>query len=158
MANKLLLDTSLDETYSLIGIHTSLEAFQLAFLINKHLKTSFCREKTDLDYLDKEQTAYYKLYHYWNFQQECSYYLVENKCKINSETALDNALFMQQTSYSIYLLPEFKKIDFFLKIENEVSSFFEKKIVNSLQQIPNIITSYVIEPSKIKTKENLIFN
>jgi hypothetical protein len=57
-----------------------------------------------------------------------------------------------------YLVPELKKADFLIKISNENQQLDEKKILNSIQAIPQIITAYSADLNKIRSKEHLIFN
>ena len=60
------------------------------------------------------------------------------------------------TSKKVYMLPELKKVDFFLKIDHQ-DEINETEIVNNLNTIERISTVYSIEISKIKNKNNLIF-
>ncbi|MGB2088009.1 MAG: IPExxxVDY family protein, partial [Psychroflexus salarius] len=48
----------LEDDYKLIGIHTSLEAYKLAYLINKHFSISFERATYDLDMTYKDSFAH----------------------------------------------------------------------------------------------------
>jgi hypothetical protein len=57
----------------------------------------------------------------------------------------------------VYLLPEFKKVDYFLKIENLGEVLNLNNIQSQLNTIENISTIYVVERDKIKSKYNLIF-
>ncbi|MHB1146340.1 MAG: IPExxxVDY family protein [Lutibacter sp.] len=54
-------------------------------------------------------------------------------------------------------MPEKKKVDFFLKIEGCNNDDFIQNLVNDLNKINQIITSYSIKPITLKSKENLIF-
>ena len=62
-----------------------------------------------------------------------------------------------EVSTKVYLLPEFKKVDYFLKIENLEASMNITKIQLLLNTIENISTAYEVETNKIKSKNNLIF-
>ncbi|HEY6142611.1 MAG TPA: IPExxxVDY family protein [Flavobacterium sp.] len=57
----------------------------------------------------------------------------------------------------MYLLPEFKKVDYFLKIEDTEKTINLLEIQTLLNTIDNISTVYVVEVNKIKAKNNLIF-
>ena len=48
-------------------------------------------------------------------------------------------------------------MDYFVKISNEIQNVNEKLIIDKLQTIPQIITSYQIDLDTIKSKEHLIF-
>ena len=58
-------------------------------------------------------------------------------------------------STTAYLLPEFAKVDYFLKIENAtpVSNDLAKK----LKKIDRVSAAYAVERAKIKSKNHLIF-
>ena len=56
------------------------------------------------------------------------------------------------------LVPEYKNVNYLLKIENEGHLFNEKAVISKIQDIPQIVTAYSIDVSQIKLKENLIFN
>jgi len=57
----------------------------------------------------------------------------------------------------VYLLPEFKKVDYFLKIENLDETMDVIKILADLNTIDTISAIYTVETIKIKSKNNLIF-
>ena len=73
----------------------------------------------------------------------------DKKFDLFAETALTNFK-------NVYLLPEFKKVDYFLKIDH-LNAINENEIINSLKEISQIVTVYNIEIEKIKNKNNLIF-
>ena len=50
-----------------------------------------------------------------------------------------------------------KKVDFFLKLEGEITQTNIDKINEVINQIPEVITSYNIDTNKLKSKEFLIF-
>jgi len=62
-----------------------------------------------------------------------------------------------EVSTKVYLLPEFKKVDYFLKIENLEETIEVEQIQSLLNTIDSISTAYRVETNKIKSKNNLIF-
>ena len=62
-----------------------------------------------------------------------------------------------EVATKVYLLPEFKKVDYFLKIENLDETMNGTKIQTALNSIDNISAIYTVETNKIKSKNNLIF-
>ena len=44
--------------YHLIGIHSTLEDYRLAFLLNKHLGVNFKRASYDLDFENKNNNSF----------------------------------------------------------------------------------------------------
>jgi hypothetical protein len=85
--------------------------------------------------------------------------LIENKdelLQINPNSSGD--LFSEKKekiTANVYLLPEMKKVNYFLKIENTTLKLNE--IVSALNSIKQISTSYKVEDEQIKSKNNLIF-
>ncbi|OUD34673.1 IPExxxVDY family protein, partial [Flavobacterium sp. FPG59] len=57
----------------------------------------------------------------------------------------------------VFLLPEFKKVDYFFKIENTDDTLNLNEIKTLLNTINNVSAVYSVETTKIKSKNNLIF-
>ena len=56
-----------------------------------------------------------------------------------------------------YLLPEYKKVDFFLKIENAENEIDLYEVVSKISAVDGINMVYTVDKDKIKSKNNLIF-
>lgn len=159
---KLVLDDVFEEEYSLLAIHCSEEAYKMAFLINKHLGLQLRRKRVDLDFSLDGLEVTFPLYKFESKSVYTTYYMVSNKCK--SEIArLSSAggLFdSQESSRSIttHLIPEHKKVDYFLKIESDAPLVPIRKTTAMLNEIKEVISAYIIENDKIKSNKNLIFN
>ena len=52
-------DDSYEEEYSLIGIHSTLEDYKLAYLLNKNLNTRFYKAKKDLEFVIKKKKVFF---------------------------------------------------------------------------------------------------
>lgn len=143
-----------NDDYTLIGIHTTLPDYQLAYLLNKHLKTSFKRSKNNLDFDNQEDKLSYSLYEYEDGKFDYFWFLINNIAK--TTTTKPKGLF-NESDIIRYLIPEKKKIDYFVKFEIEVDTNFINETLEKINQIPQVITSYSIEPSTLKSKEFLIF-
>ncbi|WP_431132860.1 IPExxxVDY family protein [Psychroserpens mesophilus] len=157
--HKLLVDDFYDTSFALLAIHCRLEDYRLAYLLNKNLSLNLRRKPQDLDY--KYFAASYAIYEWENVAMDTTWNLVSNICK-KEEAALQSSgsLFDNQTSImkTYHLLPEFKNVDYFIKVTNENQNFNEKYILNRIQAIPQVITSYIIDVDQIKSKDHLIFN
>ncbi len=149
------IDEFSDDDYSLIGIHTTLQDYRLAYLLNKHLQIKFCRVKKDLDFLEKNRESSYPVYEYTNAKLYQDWFLISNVFK-STLKATSTSLF-NQSDTTTYLIPEKKKVDFFLKIEGEFDDDFIVKLIEKINQIPQIITSYKLEVNTLKSKDFLIF-
>jgi hypothetical protein len=57
-----------------------------------------------------------------------------------------------------YLIPEYSKVDYFLKIHSEYESILLLNIIKEINDIKRIISAYEIGVDNLKSKNNLIFN
>lgn len=157
--NKTMLQMTVEECYHLIAIHCSREAHQVAFLLNQHLNTKLKRERQDLDFQHKEFVAFYPLFHYLDQANYVNYYFVSGKYEGgSSSTQSSGALFTEKETLTTHLMPEYKNVDFFLKIEDETTLINTEEITTILNKVPQIITAYCIDVDTLKSQENLIFN
>lgn len=158
--HKLILDDAFDEAlYTLIAIHCRLEDYRLAYLLNKHLGITLSRKPSDIDY--KNGQVSYPIYEWEDHKQLITWSLVSNICKTEELQKSDyTSLFdnQEKITKTFQLLPEHKTVNYFLKIDSEFSFSKEKYILESILKIPRIATAYNIDSSKLKSKDNLIFN
>ncbi|MBL0685426.1 IPExxxVDY family protein [Aquimarina mytili] len=158
---KLVLDTLDDDDYELIAIHSSIASYRLAFLLNKNLNLNLFRKKKDINFEYDDITASFPLYQYHDHFQYNTYSLLGNKfgTKTVPEKPVSEGLFVNtEDSYTVkHLIPELKKVDYFLKIETEASNFSSKTLLTQMLSISQIITAYSVEYAVLKSKNNLIF-
>lgn len=141
-----------EDTYHLIGIHTTLEDYKLAYLLNSTLKTTFKRASYTIE---TTKYASFPVFYHYDKKYEFDWYLLANTVKYQQEKNLANSLF--ETETKAYLLPDRKKVDYFLKIVGNADHGFLKKNINTLNKIPQIVTSYSIDTNTLKSKDYLIF-
>jgi hypothetical protein len=153
--HSLSLDILSDEEYSLIGIHTTLEDFKLAYLLNKNLGTRFCKSKKDLSFEKMPEKTSFSLFNYSNINYDFEWFLLANSSKKETQTGLSQLLLTSETK--TYLIPEKKKVDFFIKIAGSVQYSFVVETVNKIKTIDQVITSYSIDKNTLKSKDFLIF-
>ncbi len=73
------------------------------------------------------------------------------------ESLVREGLFKDETSFvKRHLVPEYKEVDYFIKIEHD-DDLNEDKLLKSLLAIPKMVTAYSIDADKLKSKNNLIF-
>ena len=158
--HKLILDDVFEEVaFTLIAIHCTLEDYRLAFLLNKHLGITFTRKPSDLDYNNGKST--YSIFEWEDNKQLTNWSLVSNICKVESYQQIDyQSLFdvEEKITKTTNLIPEYKRVDYLLKIDNEYNFSKEKYILDSILNIPQIATAYSIDTSQLKSKDNLIFS
>jgi hypothetical protein len=87
---------------------------------------------------------------------------VTNKCKSAViKTNNSGELFGNTTDKETmitYLIPELKKVDYFLKIRSDFDNLGTKILVNQINEIKQIISAYQVEPEALKSRDNLIFD
>lgn len=151
---KLQLDDFNTIEYELIGIHTSLEICKLAFLMNQKLNVQF-RFFDQIEKNEKNSKGNFDRYLFEDSSQELSWNLVENKCVVHVSN-INESLF-KEIDTTMYLVPEYKNVDFILKIDNEDEMQNIETILQTITEIYAVSMSYKIKKEKIKTISNLIF-
>ncbi|MGO4820199.1 MULTISPECIES: IPExxxVDY family protein [unclassified Flavobacterium] len=147
--------------YYLIAIHTSLEDYRLAYFINQKLPINLAKSKEEVQINIKEgETNFARFYHY-DSENAISWNLIQNKNEVlqqnlnPSQDLFSNV--KMEVSTKVFLLPEFKKADYFLKIENTDDTINVSQIKTILNTIDSISTVYTVDTNQIKSKNNLIF-
>ena len=149
------LDDFCEEEYSLIGIHTALEDFKLAYLLNKSLGTSFYKSRENLSFENQRKKASFSIFNYASVKYDFDWFLIANSSKRENQTESNELLLTSETK--TYLIPEKKKVDFFLKISGDLAYSFVLEIVDKIKKIDQVITSYSIDKNTLKSKDFLIF-
>jgi hypothetical protein len=159
--HKLDFDDFDEIDYHLIAIHTSLEDYRLAYFINQKLLINLSKNKNEIQINIKEGETKFSRFYFYDTEKTISWNLIQNKNEvIQQKNESSQNLFSNinlEVSTKVYLLPEFKKVDYFLKIENVEEGMNVTEIQLLLNTIDNISTVYKVETNKIKSKNNLIF-
>lgn len=159
--HKLDFDDFDEINYSLIAIHTSLEDYRLAYFINQKLHVNLNKNIKEIQIAVKEGVAHFSRFHYYEKKKDVSWDLIQNKNEvINQQNTENQSLFSNigmEVATRVYMLPEFKKADYFLKIENSEDNSNPLEILNLLNTIENVATTYFVDTDNIKSKNNLIF-
>ncbi|RKS94985.1 hypothetical protein BC952_0623 [Flavobacterium limicola] len=147
--------------YYLIAIHTSLEDYRLAFFINQILPINLSKSKSEIQINIKEGETNFSRFYYNDEESAIAWNLIQNKNEViqykkgNTQNLFSNVT--MEVSTKVFLLPEFKKVDYFLKIENNDDAMNVSKIQILLNTIDSVSTVYIVDTNKIKSKNNLIF-
>ncbi|MAD97573.1 MAG: hypothetical protein CMB99_09640 [Flavobacteriaceae bacterium] len=144
-----------EDDFFLIGIHTTLEDYRLAYLLNVTLKTNLKKANNYLMLNTRKKKASFSIFTYENPKYEDQWDLISNSSKTEI-TDEDNPLLVN-TEIKTFLIPEQKKIDYFIKITGNVTLDYVKRTAKKIQSIEQIITSYFIDNKTLKSKEYLIF-
>jgi len=148
------------EDYQLVAIHSSIEEYKMAYFLNKHLHLRLKRSRCDLDFNHGEIQALYPLFEFKEPENYRNYHLIKNKFKGSVKKVVSSgSLFIEEemSSKITYLIPEYKEVDYFLKIEDDTEGE-EQSIINKIAFIPQVITTYMVDTNQLKSKNNLILD
>ena len=160
--HKLILDDDFAEDFSLIAIHCSEESYKLAYLLNQFVDIRLKREQLDLEYSNNGLEITFPLFGFNDQLKYTSYYLVANKCKsqiakLSSSGGLFGELIQDETLTTI-LIPEYKQVDYFLKIQSDYNKVATRNLIATINSIKQVISAYDIQTENLKSKNNLIFD
>lgn len=147
-------DFEFDHDYTLIGIHSILEDYRIAYFLNKNLKIHLKRFKEDLDFSSKN--CRFPFYNYEDKSTFTSWSLIANKHAFIDQVAVLNNLFYEETKIA-FLINEKKNVDYFIKIYGNFNDRELNIIMQKINNTQNIITSYKIDPYDLKSRDYLIF-
>ena len=158
LSHKLMLD-EVEEDYLLLAIHSSLEEYKIAFNLNRHLQINFSRARHDIDFNHGAVQALYPLYLFREPAKYRTYFLIKNKFRGPVKKVVSSgSLFTEEevSAKDSFLIPEYKVVDYFLKIDEDLNEEQLEKLVSRIAGIPNVQTVYEIDHTQLKSKNNLI--
>lgn len=158
--HKLLINDFISEDYELIAIHSTLEDYRLAYFINQKLPVTFEKSSKDIGIQVPEGQSHFTRFIFDDEAHELFWNLIPNKTTLVTRQTKATSLF-EETEFdmatNIFLLPELKKVDYIIKIENTDDFFDLDQLIDELLTIKQITMAYKIEQNKLKSKNNLIF-
>lgn len=136
--SKVLLSLEEDYDFTLIGISCHTKDYRLCWEINKALNSDLIRVK-DFELNTKKETSSFSFYEFLDEDNYIEYYLISNRSKNG------------------YLIPEHKKVDFFFLLKGSASSSQIQDIICKINSLSLVLTSFKIDPTQLKSKQNLLF-
>jgi hypothetical protein len=159
--HKLHLEEFDEIDYHLIAIHSPLEDYRLAYFINQNLPVNLKKSNCNIHISNKEGETQFTRFIFEDEERDVCWSLIQNhNDTIVASNSENQGLFANSnTNFStkIYLIPEFKRVDYFLKIENAEAILDISSISDLIKKIDRVSTVYTVEVAKIKSKNNLIF-
>ena len=147
---KVSLDDFEDDDFCIIAIYTPLDDHLIVYKLNIACRLNLARTKEDLVCSENERHAFFD----YEDKKNARYYaLLKNKTKVLRQKEPGELFHYNEV---IYVIPEYKKADFLLKIEPKNDQLIAS-IMTRLKQLDQITTARVIDQGKIKNKSNLIF-
>ena len=142
-----------DDT-AVFAIHSEWPDYQLLFFLNRELKLQLKRQKYDLEFGQGYFFPWFAFDHQKHFSR---YTLIQNKLKTGVNIQAELNLFADNRFEEIYhVLPEYKRIDYLLKVEGESEEQLTL-LLEKLKQLYQIVMAYALNSQLIKSKTNLIY-
>ena len=140
--------------YELIAIHTPLEDYRLAFFLNRTLNIALSANPAGVPVITQKGESVFSRFTYVDNDQFV-WELLQNKTELLTGELPTQDLFGEPSAnLRAYLLPEFKTVDYLLKIDAWLMS--RMQIVEVLADIEPIVAAYVIDQERVKSQNNLI--
>lgn len=137
--NKKFLKLELDFDFILLSITSQLRDYRLCHYLNKVLDFNFIKiEDHEISFVG-QSPKFYSRYLYYEEELTPFYYLISNK------------------SPDGYLIPELKGSDFFIIIKDFIDDEDLNYFIQTAKNINHIQAIVELDPTKLKSKENLIF-
>ena len=146
--------------FSLVGIRSDFQDYQLAYWLNKGLKIQLKKELKGLDITNgkSKKIFVFSLFSYFDESSKFEISLISNRTQVveNSQIKKKTELFSVPSVF--FLAPEKKQFDYFVHLKN----FHETPIQHieaKLKKTRGIFFAQCIDNKtlKLKTKKNLIF-
>lgn len=149
-----------EEDFALFAIHCGESPFKLAFLMNQNLNWQLKREREDLHIEKGGMRQEYPCYRYVSKHDQVDHLLLSNIFMGNQTQAPGDqmglfGIMSTPTANANYLMPEFKKVDYLLKIEITLGETQAKALVQQIKSIREVVSTYSIPLSKIKNINHL---
>lgn len=154
------LEEELQNSFSVIAIHTGLRPYRLAYALNKHLGTQLKRSKEDLDLKRDAEDLYFPLFEFNNLKLFHQYDLIGNRSMEVGKT--DGIIHYEEIDSKLYdigyLIPEHNRVDYFLKVDLNDNFVSLEASVDLINKIRGVQSAYILANSQIKSINNLIFD
>ena len=149
------LDFVNNEEFFLIALHSNVEIFFLAYILNKILKTSF--KKMRYNIMSKENNYLFERYQSLDQNKREKMDLFSNKSTLKKNQTKNQVFSLFDSSYSkkFFFINEFKDVDFFIK-KDSINNL--DLLIKKIKLIEEIESSYLVDKKLLKNKENLIFD
>lgn len=136
--SKILLSFDEDYEFTLVGISCHSKDYRLCWEINNILNIDLIRTE-DLEIQKKGILNSHSFYEFIDEDNHLEYFLISNKAENG------------------YLIPEQKRVDFFLMAKGNISNNHTNDIICKINTLSLVLTSFSLDPTQLKSKQNLLF-
>ena len=137
-SKKIILNTSVDENYCLLGIAADEQDYKLCWLINKELSTDFERID-DLEMYHKKTNSeqIFSIFQYYDEESLLTYRIIKNR------------------SENGFYLDELKNLDYLIHIQGEIFPDEISGFIKEVSKISSVRLCIPVDLRKIKDKSRL---
>jgi len=149
------LKAEIDHDYFLIAIKSVLEDYRLAYYLNKKFNLQFKKEDFSLNF--NHRAGNFSVFGFKSPITNSYWSLILNQQTVEQKVSEQTVSLFEEITNTYILIPEEKKVDYFLKIEHQYSPEEKEDFIKSINTIHRVITSYEVNPNDLKSKDLLIF-
>jgi hypothetical protein len=157
--HKLILEEDPSLNFKIFALHTVVEDYKMAYLLNKTLAINLKRTRNDFITKVNDSVLAFPIFEYQNTYTLENYCLAPNRIQTEIfESQKSQNLFLNTTvteQQNHYLIPEYKKVDYVLKIDGISDSSKINNILFKIKKVKQINSVYQVKTNSIKT--NTIF-
>ena len=134
-----------EEKFKLFAIHSNIDDYKIAFLINSKCGSKFSKTKSYIDL--PNQKAFFNHFEWEDQKKGISCDLFSNRCKkLEDEETQVKELFNLPETKEVYLINDFKNVDYFIKINSGVS---KEVFLKEISKIDEVSLFYEIDCEKL---------
>lgn len=137
--SRTLLDFEYEFDFVLFGLSSHQKDYRLAWFLNRDLNWQLVKNKNLELTLKKGESESFARSSFHDETNHLHYDLISN------------------LGQEAYLIPEQKEADYFLRIEGEMENHEIRELLTKIKKIEIVNMAFEIDPTKLKSKNNLFF-
>jgi len=146
-----ILDEIDEDDFSLIAVHSSYEAYHLAFLLNSKCQCRFTQTKHKKEGLQAD--CYFVTYEWIDLIKGIEIRLFSNRyLKLRDKLQKGIGLFDIPETNELYLVKDLKDVDYIIKIDSGIDS---QIMIKKMESIDQVSYRYLIDQRKLKVDLSL---
>ena len=146
-----ILDEIEEDDFSLIALHSSCEAYYLAFLLNSNCQCQFTQKKKKKE--GAEADHIFESYEWIDPIKGIEIRLFSNRyLKFQKDVQKGSSLFDLPETKELYLMQDLKEVDYIIKIDSGIDDLV---MIDSIESIDQVSYRYLIDQSQLKIDSRL---
>jgi hypothetical protein len=146
-----ILDEIEEDDFSLIALHSSCEAYYLAFLLNSNCQCQFAQKKKKKE--GAEADHIFESYEWIDPIKGIEIRLFSNRyLKFQKDVQKGSSLFDLPETKELYLMQDLKEVDYIIKIDSGIDDLV---MIDSIESIDQVSYRYLIDQNQLKIDSRL---